>query len=297
MTGAEEAAPLVLDAAGTAAGTGALTSADLAAMYGAAGYGDAAAAGAAGAGAGSGAGFLGLTGQQLGALGVSALGSGVNMYGQQQQANQRRDILNQQLTRTGQAADKAAQLVNAEGQSYQGDARDAALQSQQQATLAQSTRDLGSAPTIINGAGDAGAVSKDYLAAKDSTASSEGKRLSMIAEQLAKTRGVGQLLQTEGLRRADLAGTLQDMYSNNKNEAGAAQTDASNVMQPWWGQVGQAVGSGAAAIGAANAMYPSAGGSATGANAALTATPADTSAPAGFWNNYGSKAVRFGGKP
>ena len=257
--------------------------------------------------AAGGAAAAGLTAAQWAALAASAIGTGASIYGQQQQADDRREILNNQFEKTKQAEQASAKMVNKEGQAYQGDTRAAALGAQQQATLAQSQKDLGSAPTIIDGAGDAGAVSNDYLTAKADRALSEGTRLSAIAQEMAKTRGVGQLQQSEGLRRGDLAGSLQDLWQTNRNQTLAAQSDAESVQEPWWGQVGKiaaAAGSaygmsGAGAVPAANgAQYglagASSGGAALGDFAGSTnALGAGTTAPS-FWNTAG-KAIRLRG--
>lgn len=256
MTGVEEAAPIVAGAAG--GGTAA----------------------------------AGLSAAEWAALAASIGGTAASMYGTQQQANQRKDILDKQLLQTQAAEDKTGQLVDKEGSNYQADARQAALTGQQGATLAQSQADLGPAPTIIDGAGDSGAVSSDYLAAKADKALSEGTRLTALATALSKTRGVGQLETTEGLRRADLAGTLQDLWSTTKDNSMAAQDEAANVAEPWWGQAGQlaaaagtaygASGAGRAAVAAPSSTYSLAG---TGANLATTPQPS-------FWNTTGQ--IRFG---
>lgn len=211
----------------------------------------AAAAGGAGVAAG------GLTAAQYAALAASIGGTAASMVGQQQAAQQRRDILNKQATATDAANDKAEQLVTKEGTNYQADARDAALTAQKVATAAQSNTDLGTAPTAINGAGDAGAVSNDYLAAKGAREGTEATRLGQVVQQMAAVRAPGQLQQTEAMRRADLAGTLQDMWSAQKNATVAAQNDANGVEQPWWGQAGQlagAVGNGYLAGGGLNSV-------------------------------------------
>lgn len=244
-------------------------------------------AGAAGTGAVAG----GLTAAQWAALAASVGGTAASYVGQQQQADDRRDILNKQLQSTKAAEDKSATLVNQEGQNYQGDAREAAMQAQQQATLAQSQKDLGTAPTIINGAGDAGAVSSDYLAAKDATNASEGTRLSAIAQELAKTRSPGQLMTSEGLRRANLAGVLQDMWSAQRNGNQAAQADAQGVEEPWWGQAGKV-----AAAGGTSYLGSSLGkGAANGTNYSLTGSTSlgDNASQPSFWNTAGK--VRFKG--
>lgn len=252
---------------------------------------EAAAVGAVGAGGTTAA--AGLTAAQWAALAASIGGTAASMYGQQQQADERRDILNKQYERTKQAEDTSAKAVTKEGESYQGDARATALGAQQQATLAQSQKDLGSAPTIIDGAGDAGAVSNEYMTAKADKALSEGTRLSAIAQEMAKTRGVGQLQQTEGLRRANLAGSLQDLWQTNRNQTQAAQNDAEGVQEPWWGQVGKIAAAAGTAYGASGAGAAPAANSANYGLTGATALGENTTAPS-FWNTAG-KVVRLKG--
>jgi len=246
------------------------------------------AAGAAAAG-GSAVG-AGLTGAQWAALIASLAGTGASMAAQQQQQQDRRDILNRQAEKTKEAETKSADMVLKEGESYQADARAAAMAGQEQATYDQSQKDLGAAPTIIEGAGDAGNVSKDYLAAKADTALSEGKRLTAIAKELAKTRAPGQLQTTEGLRRSNLAGSLQDLWGTANRGAQAARMDAENVSEPWWGTAGKLVSAGAGAYGAS---LPAASGAASGANYGLSgARLGENVAQPTFWNNAGQ--IRFG---
>jgi hypothetical protein len=158
---------------------------------------------------------------------------------QQQQASERRDIANKQMERTLRAQEGADAKINAEGKQYAPDARAAALEGQQQATFDQAQKDLGSAPTIIEGAGDTGNVSSDYLNAKAGTALTEGNRLTAIARELSKTRAPGQLMTAEGLRRANLTGELSDIWGTDRRAANAAQLDAQNVEEPLYGSLGK----------------------------------------------------------
>lgn len=248
---------------------------------------EAAALSAAGAGGGAVAGGA-LTGAQWAALAASLGGTVASVMAQQQQQQDQRDILNKQAEKTHQAEDQSAKLVTQEGTNYQGDARAAAMQAQQQATMAQSQKDLGVAPTIIEGAGDAGNVSKDYLTQKADTALSEGNRLTAIARELSKTRAPGQLQATEGLRRADLAGTLQDLWSTTRNGANAAEQDAQSVTEPWWGTAGKLLAAGGTAYGMAQPT-----GAATGAGGyGLTGAKLGEGVQPSFWNNAGQ--IRFG---
>lgn len=216
-------------------------------------------AGAAGAGAAT---YGGLTAAQLAALALSVGGTGASIVAQQQQQQQRRDIANKQLQRTAADQAKTDALVNKEGVQYAPDARSAALDAQQGATFAQSQKDLGSAPTIINGAGDAGNVSSDYLAAKTNTALSEGNRLTAIARELAKARAPNQLTQAEAIRRANLSGDLSSIWGSDRASANAANLDAQNVEEPLYGSLGKiaSAAGGAYLASGAGAVAPSVDG-------------------------------------
>jgi hypothetical protein len=215
---------------------------------------------AAAAGGGAAATYGGLTAAQLAALALSVGGTGASIAAQQQQASERRDIANQQMQRTNKAQEEADAKINAEGKQFAPDARQAALDGQQQATFDQSQKDLGAAPTIIEGAGDGGNVSSDYLNAKADTALSEGNRLTAIARELSKTRAPGQLMTAEGLRRANLTGELSDIWGTNKRQAAAAELDAQNVDEPLYGSLGKLAS-------AAGSAYLASGGGAASPSA------------------------------
>lgn len=177
---------------------------------------------------------------------LGGLGTYAGVRGQQVQADRRNRILNDQLTRTGQVQDKAAQQVLNEGANYSPDKRMADMQAQEQATYDRSLSDLGPvASGIVDAAGDKGAGSADFIKAKADSAITEGNRITALARELAKTRAPGQLMTAEGMRRANLTGELSNQFSSNRNMGEAASLDAQNVEEPWWGQlgkVGQAVG-------------------------------------------------------
>jgi hypothetical protein len=93
-----------------------------------------------------------------------------------------------------QGAGRGRRQDQRRGQAVRARRAPAALEGQQQATFDQAQKDLGTAPTIIEGAGDGGNVSSDYLNAKADTALTEGNRLTAIARELSKTRAPGQLM-------------------------------------------------------------------------------------------------------
>lgn len=233
---------------------------------------------------------------------VSALGTGASLYGQQQAANEKRDILNNQLLQSKKAQDKTSELVADEGKKYNAANRNAELEQQQAQTVQQETKDLGAAPTIIDGAGDAGAVSSDYIKAKADKAVTEGNRLTSIAREVAKTRAPGQLMTAEGLRRANLTGDLQSIWGSAANGKRAAEMQVEDVQSPLYGQLGALASSLASAYGAGG----TAGGSSSSATYGLNAGDASLGDYAGsqyslagnsskpsFWNS-GTGGIKFG---
>lgn len=248
--------------------------------------------------------------EELVPLLIAGAGTAASVYGQHEAANERTDILNKQLTRTAKTQDQANSLITDEGKKFAPDARAAALADQQAQTYAQEQKDLGTAPTIIDTAGDAGNVSSDFLTAKADKAASEGDRLTSIARELSKTRAPGQLMTTEGLRRADLGGNLSSIWGSNKADAGAANLDAQSVQNPWYADLGQIAAAAATAYGLGGAGaaggVDGAGGMALqeGAMPASLATPSEVSVGsyAGTPSIWGSAAklgrrvsgIRFG---
>lgn len=204
------------------------------------------------------------------ALALAAGGTGVSMLGQQQARDEQRSILNRQLARTNQTQSNVTNEVMNEAKKYTPDARMADMQANESRVLGQSQKDLGAASPVA-GAGAAGARSADYARSKAVSDAMEGDRLSAIAREAAKTRAPGAMMVGEGLRRADLTGDVAHQWGADRNMANAAQLDASNVQEPWWGQLGkiaQTVGMGAALGGA--------GGLAAGAAAPYTTAAADS---------------------
>lgn len=174
-------------------------------------------------------------------LAALAGGTALEYSAQRQAAKERRSILNQSFRDTQKATDQAAQLVTKEGEKY-GAGRAQDLQSQEDLAYAQSQRDLqgaGAGGDIIGTAGDAGAVSGDFVRAKADKALSEGTRMTAIARELAKVRAPGRMQNEEALRRAEVGQQAGSIFGTARNMAGAAELDAQNVQEPWWGTVGK----------------------------------------------------------
>lgn len=196
------------------------------------------------------------------AAAVAAAGTAADVSAQRQAAKERRGILNQAFQDTQKATDKATQLVAQEGAKYQGDQRMQDVLSREDAAYLQEQKDLagaGAGGNMIDTAGDPGAVSGDFLRAKADKALSEGARMSAIARELAKTRAPGQLMTSEGLRRADVAQQTGSIFGTSQNMTNAAGLDAQSVTEPWWGTAGKLARTAAMAY-----MMGGAGGAASG---------------------------------
>lgn len=226
-------------------------------------------------------------------------GKGMEMAAERNANKERRGILNRAMERTSAAQDKAASQLVAEGQNFSGEKRLEATQEQEQAALAQALADVGgtaqgAGAQVIDTAGDAGAVSGDFMRAKADRAISEGDRLTAVARELSKVRAPGRLQNEEGHRRASLLGEIGSEGSTTRNLANADSMDAQNVQAPWWGQLGKlaaAAGSawaGGAAAGAGGAGAGSGTYALSGQGAQLGAQPASS-----FWGN--ASRIRFGG--
>lgn len=172
-------------------------------------------------------------------LALTAGGTVLQSQAAQEQADQKRQVLNRQLTRDDQTTDKAIDLTQQEAQKYAPAARLAAMQGQEGQIFDQSQKDIGAGGALVDTAGDNGNVSEDFLKAKADRAVTEGNRLTDIAREAAKTRAPTALEGEEGLSKADLAGSLQSLFGTNRNLAGATENDAAGVQEPGYGLIGK----------------------------------------------------------
>lgn len=174
---------------------------------------------------------------------LSGAGAGLESLGAQRAEKDRRAILNRALERSSATQDNATQQVLNEGANY-GQKRLTDVAAQEQTALAQALKDIGAqdqsgaGASVIDTAGDGGAVSGDFLKAKADRAISEGNRLTSVARELAKVRAPGQQMTAEGLRRANLTSDLGSAANSNRAMVQAAGMDAENVDMPWWGKAG-----------------------------------------------------------
>lgn len=179
---------------------------------------------------------------------LSLLGGGLpaSIQGERQAAIERRRLLNQAMQRTSETQDKTTAQILQEAQALDPTKRLQALNDQAAAAeqgigtdLSESGATDANGNAIIDTAGDSGAVSKEYLAAKADKALSEGARLTALAKAAARSRAPTQLTQEEAQRRAALLGEVGSEWSTAKNLNNANQLDAESVQLPWWGQVGK----------------------------------------------------------
>lgn len=185
------------------------------------------------------------------AIAMAVGGKLMEMQATQEQASERRNVLNQQLERDDKATGKAIQLVKNEGQNYDVQNRQDAIQKQEDKTYNQINTDMQGAGggTVNTSAGD-GNFSEDFLKTKAARAVDEGTRLTAIAREAAKSRSPGQIMTSDALRRAGMAGDLQNLWGSNNNMAHATGQDADAVTEPGYG----ALGSVASALGTGMAM-------------------------------------------
>lgn len=174
----------------------------------------------------------------------------MEMQASQEQADERRRTINQQLERDDKATQKAIQIVQKEGGNYTTPNRQDELVKQQDKTYQQIDADMqGAGGASVNTASDAGNVSEDFLKTKAARAVDEGTRLTSIAREAAKSRAPGQLMTNDALSRAGMAGNLQNIWGTNSNMANATGIDAQGIEAPAYGSLGSiasAIGTGAA---------------------------------------------------
>lgn len=159
---------------------------------------------------------------------LAAVSAGTQYMGAEQEREEKRNILNRSLQRSSETADKTAQDVVKEGANYTPEQRMEALQAQEAAAAAQAQKDAAGAG-IVQTAGEKGNTSSAFKQAKAAADTVEGNRITALAQELAKTRAPGRLMNEEGLRRGALAGELSNQWSTARNMAGANNMEASNV--------------------------------------------------------------------
>lgn len=171
---------------------------------------------------------------------IAAAGTAAQISAQNEQARNQRKLINQAYDQLDAGTSKTSKAIAEAAQQYGADQRTQGMDAAEQQITGQQNQDLGGAgATIINGAGDAGNVSQDYLTAKADRAVSEGTRLSNIAKQIAKTRAPGALTTKEGLNNANTMGNVSSIWGSTRGMSGALTQDAGMVQEPGYGQLGK----------------------------------------------------------
>lgn len=179
-------------------------------------------------------------GPELLPLLVAGAGTAASIYAANEQADERRKTLNQQLERDDAASKKNAQMVLDQGQRYTQANRDQALTDAESKTYDQTQADLaGAGGANIATAADNSNVSEDFVKTKAARALDEGNRLSTIARQAAKVRAPGQVGLDDSLSLARLGNDTSNLWGTTRNMAGANALDAESVQEPWYGALGK----------------------------------------------------------
>jgi hypothetical protein len=189
-------------------------------------------------------------GPEMVAMAIAAAGTAAQMSAQEEAADERRSIMNQQLERDDQATRKAVTLVQQEGENYGMDERLKAMKDQEDKTYEQTQADIqGAGGSLVNTAADAGNVSEDFIRGKAERAVTEGGRLTAIAREAAKARAPSSMMSQDALRRAGMVGNLQSTWGTNRNMSRATGVDVNNVQEPGYGALGSIASSIAPAAG------------------------------------------------
>ena len=177
------------------------------------------------------------------AMTVGALG-GAEALGNRQAVKQQRNILTRAMTDASRTQQRAIDTTLDEARTLAPGARMQAMQDQEGQIAGQLERDLSGATTL--GTPAPGNVSDAYQQALLTRSSAEGDRTSALVRELSRMRAPGDVLNAEGLRRSNMAETLQSMWGSTNNRTRAAEMDANSVAPPWWAQtagLGRQIGS------------------------------------------------------
>ncbi len=179
---------------------------------------------------------------------LSGGGTLLQMSAAQDQAGQKRRLLNQQLERDAAVTKQGQGLIQQQAELYDPTTRAASMKSKEDMALNGINLDIGENQGNFGTTGSAS--SEDFIKTKAARAISEGGRLSAMAREIAKTRAPGLMQLGEGQSAANLGSELNSIFGTNRNLARATQNDADNVEMPWYGALGSlASGIGSATMG------------------------------------------------
>jgi hypothetical protein len=187
------------------------------------------------------------------ALALAGAGTAATLIGQQQQASEKRGILNRQMEEQDRATKKNTQMVEDESQRYSMENRLQGLEDAEKKTYEQTQADLtGAGGASISAAADAGNVSDDFIKTKAARALEEGNRLTSIARESAKSRAPGLLNLDDSLSMARMKGEAGSLWGTTRNMSRANSMTADSVGPSGLatlGTIASAVGNGLAAGG------------------------------------------------
>lgn len=191
---------------------------------------------------------------------IFAGGTAASLYGQHQQERQQRAILNRAMTQADADQAKGTAEALTEAQTMAPDQRAQALQAEQQAAFERAQADLSGAGGATIDAAQPRGGSADFIRLKGEREGQEGERLTAVARELSKLRGLSAMQQSEATRRSALAERLGSMWSSGRQRTQAAGMDAEAVDMPTIGQLGNI-----AQLVGGSGMMAGAGGAAGGA--------------------------------
>ena len=234
---------------------------------------------------------------------IFAGGTAASMIGQDEQARQQRNIINRAALKSEEDQNKGATQAIDEAQTMQAGEREQAMQAEQQAAFERAQADVGGAGgATVDAPANGGSAA--YMRLKGERDATEGDRLTAVARELSKLRGVTSTQQAEATRRSALAEKLGSMWSSGRQRTQAAGLDASSVDMPGYGQIGQIAqlvggagmmsGAGAAGtVGSASTAVPAMAEMST-AGTAMTSAPATTSlwSSPGIWGQAAALTAR-----
>lgn len=196
-------------------------------------------------------------------------GTAAQMAGQEQQAQDKRQILNRSLAEADATQGKAIDTVKTEAAQLAPGQRQQAMQQAADAAYTRTMTDIaGAGGSRVDTSQGGGNVSDDFTRAKSERDAIEGDRTSNIARQLAKVRAPNDVATDEAMRRSAIAEQLGSVWSGQRQRSKASGLDADAVEVPGWGQAGglMAMMSGAA-MGAGYGGEAAVGGSVGGSGA------------------------------
>lgn len=174
------------------------------------------------------------------ALALMAGGTAAQAIGANQQAGQQRAIINRAFDKTQKVTQQGAADVLGQGAKETGAAQMADMGAAADTIATRTGADLkGAGADLIGAAGEHGAQSQAFLAAKADRALTEGNRQTAIARELAKVRSTGDVQGNNAMSRGSLMEELASRGNTNRADTQAATLDAQSVQAPLISDLGK----------------------------------------------------------